>query len=29
MTMKSGRGKGQSRTLPEKDRALELAREAA
>lgn len=29
VTMKSGRGKGQSRTLPEKDRVLELAREAA
>lgn len=29
MTLKSGRGKGQSRTPPEKDRVLELAREAA
>ena len=29
MTLKSGRGKGQSRTLPEKDCVLELARETA
>ena len=29
MTRKSGRGRGQSRTLPEKDRVLELARETA
>ena len=29
MTMKSGRGRGQSRALPERDRVLELARKAA
>ena len=29
LTLKSGRGRGQSRALPERDRVLELARKAA
>ncbi len=29
VTLKSGRGRGQSRSLPDKDRVLELARKAA